>query len=121
MGENLSGSQLEDLIQRLKEMQVELEIAIKGSAEKVAPVDLDEPIGRISRMDAIQDQQIAKAGRAALQLKAKQVAASLKDHERGHYGDCRRCKESIGWARLNARPESPFCLPCQEALEERQG
>jgi len=85
----------------------------------ISPVDLGEPIGRLSRMDAIQQQQMARATRDALETRRQQVAAALAAVEPGDYGSCRRCKESIDAARLRVRPESPLCLDCQRDLERR--
>ena len=35
------------------------------------------------------------------------------------YGDCLDCGEAIAIARLEARPETPFCVRCQENRERR--
>jgi hypothetical protein len=35
----------------------------------------------------------------------------------GRYGTCRYCKGRIDHSRLEALPEAPFCLPCQESFE----
>lgn len=80
-------------------------------------MDLDLPIGRVSRIDAIQQQKMAQAeqGRARLRLQA--VQAALERVEDEEYGFCCQCGEPVGYKRLWARPESPFCVPCQEMLE----
>ena len=87
----------------------------------VRPVDLDEPIGRLTRMDSLQSQSLAQASRSGLEVKKRQILAALDLFARGEYGTCRRCEEPIGFRRLKVRPETPFCLPCQEALEEERG
>ena len=70
-------------------------------------------------MDAIQQQQMAKANRAALEIRRQQVAAALAAIEAGSYGACKRCEEPIELARLRARPETPLCLGCQQEIERR--
>ena len=85
--------------------------------EGAKPVDLDNPIGRVSRIDAIQQQQMAAANRRNLQLRARLVEQALSAFERAEYGDCRSCEEPIGYGRLKAKPETPLCLNCASARE----
>jgi DnaK suppressor protein len=80
-------------------------------------VDLDEPIGRLSRMDAMQQQKMAQASRRATRMRLDQVGAALANLAAGEYGLCRVCEEPIGYKRLKARPETPRCLECQRKSE----
>ena len=103
----------EDLLRLLEELARLLELSREGAQ----PVDLETPIGRLSRMDAMQHQQMAAANRQSHQLRFGQVKQALGAIDNGEYGDCRRCEEPIGLRRLKARPETPFCLACQGAVE----
>ena len=58
------------------------------------PVDLSTPIGRLSRMDAIQQQEMTKAGRSTLERKLLQTRASLEAYRKGDYGYCRSCRRA---------------------------
>ncbi len=91
------------------------------SREGARPVSLDEPIGRLTRMDAIQQQSMSAANRRQLDLRLRQVVQALGLVQRGDYGLCRRCEGAIGYARLCARPESPYCLACQDAIDRKHG
>ena len=82
-------------------------------------MDLDEPIGRLSRMDAIQQQRMVEANRAGMQRRLAQVRGALERIEAGEYGECAACEEPIGYARLEARPETPLCIACQTKREKR--
>ena len=117
---SLSEAELETLGARLEALAGELEAALAGSADAARPVELDQPaIGRVSRVDAIQQQQMVEAGRQAQRARLQQVRAALQRLAEGEYGDCASCGECIGFARLEARPESPFCVACQSARERR--
>jgi DnaK suppressor protein len=72
-------------------------------------------------MDAIQQQQMAQAGRRSLERRLLQVKAALAAWQRGEYGECQSCGAEISYARLKARPESPLCLDCQSASEAGPG
>jgi RNA polymerase-binding transcription factor DksA len=42
------------------------------------------------------------------------TAAGLLRMAEGTYGTCKRCAGSIPLERLQAVPQTPFCLPCQQ-------
>ncbi|MCF6179143.1 MAG: TraR/DksA C4-type zinc finger protein [Geopsychrobacter sp.] len=95
----------------------ELQALLENSRASSKPVALDEPIGRLSRMDALQHQQMAVASRQIQSQRLQLLRNALKAIERDEYGNCRRCEEPIGYQRLKVRPESPFCLACQSRSE----
>lgn len=115
----LNPTQLASLHRALLALERELCDVREASTEGAAPVDLDEPIGRLSRMDAIQQQHMVQANRAAAQVRLTQVRAALRRLEADEYGACVACGEEIGFGRLEARPEAPLCLACQGARERR--
>ncbi|MDT8421671.1 MAG: TraR/DksA C4-type zinc finger protein [Desulfuromonadales bacterium] len=116
--EGLTQQQLTELQQDLIELQEGLLALLEKSFESSRPVELSQPIGRLSRMDALQQQHMAKANRQAHEQRLRQVESALRAIRSGSYGDCRDCEEPVGYARLKARPEAPFCLSCQEEREE---
>lgn len=118
--DDLTREQAESLRAALVELGAELEEYLESSREGARPVDLDQPIGRLSRMDALQRQQLVIAERAAHGRRLELVHRALAAHEAGRYGACCRCEEPIGVARLQARPEAPLCLACQEEVDERR-
>lgn len=42
------------------------------------------------------------------------TAAALRRIAEGTYGTCKRCAGSIPLERLQAVPQTPLCLPCQQ-------
>lgn len=114
---DLTPARLRELRGDLLELQDEIDRILALTREGARPVDLEEPIGRLTRMDALQLQSLARANHSSLEVRKKQVRASLAAIESGTYGLCRRCEESIAFRRLKARPETPFCVHCQESLE----
>ncbi|MEN8164752.1 MAG: TraR/DksA family transcriptional regulator [Acidobacteriota bacterium] len=110
---------IEDFRQRLLAVEVEIRVLLGQTVQDSKPVDLDLPIGRLSRADAMQMQNMAALNKRQMEIKLKQVEGALSAIEQGSYGSCRSCKGEIRTARLDARPETPFCLACQEAFEAR--
>jgi DnaK suppressor protein len=117
----LTGDQVERLRAALRKLQTDLEQLLRSTRESTQPVDLDEPIGRLTRMDAIQQQKVASANRRTHDIRLQQVKQALAAMERDRYGLCRRCEDPIGFLRLEARPESPYCLDCQDEIDRKYG
>lgn len=119
--EPLTAEQCIELRDDLEALRSELEGALERSRDGSRPVDLDLPIGRVSRVDAMQQQGMLVANRRAAQARLRQVAAALARLDADEYGECAACGEAIGYRRLKARPEAPFCLACQGRREARRG
>jgi DnaK suppressor protein len=123
----LDPEQIERLRSALETHRDELEALLKNGAGAAEPVTLDQQsVGRVSRIDAIQQQQIARAqqqiARAGQQQAAQtlgRVDLALKRIAGGEYGYCLQCGEPVGYARLGAQPFATLCLDCQEASETR--
>jgi DnaK suppressor protein len=116
----LTNEQLDELKCDLVALASELTAALAGTAEAARPVELDQPaIGRVSRIDAIQQQKMLEANRHAQKARVGLVKNALSRCDEDEYGDCLGCGECVGYPRLKARPESVFCIQCQTAREQR--
>lgn len=95
----------------------ELSAGLAQSRDAAQPVDLDDPIGRLSRMDAMQQQSMARAGRERARQRLDRVNAALRRIKADEYGECLRCDEPIGFGRLQTAPEAATCVRCQAEIE----
>ena len=50
----------------------------------------------------------------------RQVRAALGRIADGSYGICMHCEEDISPKRLNAVPQTPYCIKCQEAADRHE-
>jgi DnaK suppressor protein len=117
MPDELTEGQYKELAATLLERRDELKVVLNNTAERET-VDLDQPIGRISRVDALQQQQMAAARHRRHALQLKQVEVALVAVEEDEFGYCKRCGEPVGYPRLKARPESPCCVQCMTLIEQ---
>lgn len=117
---HLNERQLEDFKERLLEAQRSIRALLDQTVADTRPVDLNLPIGRLTRIDAIQMQGMAQMNRHQLEIRLRQVDAALTTFDSGTYGMCRHCKDPVHLERLDALPESPFCVDCQEAFERER-
>lgn len=115
----LTSPQLSELRGLLRQMQQELISLLKTSSEGALPVALDQPIGRLSRMDAMQQQNMIQANRGSARKQLELVNTALRRIGENDYGDCLACEEPIPFSRLKVKPETPLCIDCQRVKEQR--
>ena len=116
--DELTPQELEEFQATLLELESELVESLQSTQDSAKAVELDqEAFGRVSRIDAIQQQQMSKAYRERLRTRLQQVRGALSAIERGEYGYCTVCEEPITRDRLAIRPESPVCVECQSRRE----
>jgi DnaK suppressor protein len=116
MAEELTDEQYAELHRTLLTLREEL-VGLLKRTDELDTVDLEQPIGRVSRIDALQQQQMAAARHRRHELKLQQVVVALKAVGEDEFGYCKRCGEPIGYRRLEARPETPCCVPCMAIIE----
>ena len=91
----------------------ELDGLSKTSKSGRAPVILDQQsVGRLSRMDAMQQQSMDLAREERRQQRLGILAAALQRIEADDYGYCLRCDEPIKDARLKIDPAVLTCVSC---------
>jgi DnaK suppressor protein len=102
----------------LKQMQVELKQQLGLAKESTDVVVLDQSsVGRVSRVDALQQQSMALSLQRTAKAKLKRVEVALAELQQSDFGACQKCDEAIGFARLQIQPESKYCLSCQSAAD----
>lgn len=105
----------------LQGLKKELEEALQDANTSAATVVLDQnSIGRLSRMDAMQQQNMAKANQRSLSARLAKTHAAIAALASGDYGYCEDCGETIAEGRLQLYPESDTCLNCQSAQESQK-
>lgn len=106
---SLSRSEVLSLLEREIEKTERIIEEYKESSGPIAP---DDAIGRVSRMDAINNRSIVQAAQRTAEEKLNKLRY-MKDHlDDPDFGQCRRCGQSIPPGRLILKPESPFCVRC---------
>lgn len=99
------------LLQQRKEIQ-QLQTSLQESSQTVI---LDQSrVGRLSRMDAMQGQQMALEASRRRQLQLTNIKSALQRLENGEYGYCLQCGEEIDRRRLDFDPASSHCIECAE-------
>ena len=99
--------------QQLLQLQQELLDLNESGDQASAVVELDQSrVGRLSRMDALQDQAMAQEQKRRRAQELQQIAAALQRIDSGDYGYCLECGNEIASKRLEFNPSAPLCIDC---------
>ena len=113
MAEELSNGQIKTLKARLLERQIELKTLDEEGASWRDTVELDQQsVGRLSRMDAMQQQEMARAEARRRTSDLTRIDQALKRFEEDEYGWCAECGEPIAYRRLEIDPAAALCISC---------
>ena len=76
------------------------------------PIAPENSIGRISRMDAINNKSVVEAALREAEVKLLKLLDIQKKITQNDFGLCIKCKNEIPFGRLIFRPESQLCVHC---------
>ncbi|MGV6812478.1 MAG: TraR/DksA family transcriptional regulator [Brevirhabdus sp.] len=99
-------TRLLDLLEAL-----DAEDAIAANNRKTVKLD-QQAVGRLSRMDALQQQAMANATAQRRQDQRRRIHAALARIEEQEYGYCTECGDTIAEQRLDIDPTRPTCVSC---------
>ena len=105
----------------LKALEEKIESEIKSTKEKIdkytelcKPIAPENSIGRVSRMDAINNKSVVEAA-LRVAIKKMQELMSMKNKIKNtDFGICNKCKQTIPFGRLMIQPHSKFCVICAQ-------
>ncbi len=87
---------------------------ITSLEEATQPISPENAIGRVSRMDAINNKGVAEAALRSARRKLSKLRAAKENIEKVGFGICSLCKQAIPQARLMYLPESTRCVRCAD-------
>lgn len=109
----MTPQELDNFRQRLLTLRDEILAMEEADDESKRPVELDQPsIGRLSRMDALQAQQMAQETARRRQQQLQRIEGALRRIDNDDFGYCALCEEEIDRRRLNVDPTITRCIDC---------
>lgn len=85
--------------------------------ELTKPIAPENAIGRVSRMDAINNKSVNEAALRNSEAKLQNMILALKRlEEEENFGLCQKCGQAIIAGRIVLMPESPYCTPCASKM-----
>ena len=98
-------SKIEATILKTEAEVLRLEIATQ-------PIAPENSIGRLSRMDAINNKSVAEAALRSARSRLGRLRVALTKIDTPNFGQCARCGTDIQLKRLMYLPESTYCIRC---------
>lgn len=85
---------------------------IRELEELTKPIPLDASIGRISRMDAINNKSINEASLREKRKLLQRLEKVLDTIDNKNFGKCHKCGNEIPFGRLEYMPHVSRCIHC---------
>jgi DnaK suppressor protein len=101
--------QLETLISQKLELTKRKVLTYR---EMAAPISPENSIGRISRMDAINNKGVIEVALREEEAKLQGLEYMMKNIDQKNFGECILCEQNIPIPRLLLMPHSPYCVKC---------
>ena len=102
----------DEIRQKIREEIDKTEKIIQEYKESSGPVSPDKAIGRLSRMDAINNKSVTESALRQAKDKLKKLKHVLNKVGEKDFGICVKCKQPIPLGRLLLKPESMRCVNC---------
>ena len=102
----------EKIKEKLAEEIVETKQKVSKYKELTQPIAPENSIGRVSRMDAINNKSVNEAALREALIKLGKLEKIFSQLNSSDFGICINCTKSIPFGRLMIRPESQLCIDC---------
>ena len=108
----MTEDELKHIEATIKEEIAKTEDAITHYKELTKPIAPENAIGRVSRMDAINNKSVNEAALRKAEQKLNNLQIALSNLYDPGFGKCARCNNPIPIGRILLMPQSRFCVHC---------
>lgn len=102
----------DELISKIEEEISVTERKIKDLRNLTKPISPSDAIGRVSRMDAINNKSVNENSLRQAEVKLSNLKRVLENVGTSNFGICVKCKNQIPIGRILIRPQSLLCVNC---------
>ena len=107
-------TQRQQLQHAIEQAIVSTQEDIASLKEKTQPIAPDDAIGRLSRMEAINEKAMLEANCRSAEQRLLALKRAQHRVEEDTFGYCKTCGEAIPIPRILLMPETQFCVHCAE-------
>lgn len=108
----MKASEKKALKQIISDKILQLQDDILELTELTRPIPLDASIGRVSRMDAINNRSVNEASLREKKSQLSRLQKATERFEDDTFGKCTRCGNDIPFGRLEYMPYTTRCVQC---------
>ena len=102
----------EEIRSRITEEILATTTLVEKYTELAKPIAPENAIGRISRMDAINNKAVTEAALKKANEKLNNLQVALTKVDDADFGMCIRCKKPIPTGRILLMPQAISCVNC---------
>lgn len=110
----LSKQQRQEISESIKRQMLELEGKIDEYKELTKPIPPENAIGRVSRMDAINNKSVNEAALRQAETRYQNMKRALERIDEPNFGVCNSCGGEIPLGRILLVPGSRKCVRCAQ-------
>jgi len=108
----MTDDEIKQLKAKIKDEIAEIEGRLPALEERSKPVAPDGAIGRISRMEAINDQGLSEGALREAKVRLENLKGRLEKIDEEGFGLCSVCRQPIAFPRLLFLPDTDRCVNC---------
>ena len=112
----MTPTQKDQIRQQIDRDLTEIATQIAQLEIKARPIAPDCSLGRLTRMEAMGEQEVSQRILDETRLRLTRLRNALSRIDSEMFGICIDCEEEIGLERMKIRPESVRCVACANAL-----
>lgn len=110
----MTAAEKQQLLAKIKAKMERLTEDIADLTELTKPISPENAIGRVSRMDAINNKAVNEQALRQAKAKMSKLEQALLTIDQPGFGLCSRCGQAIPAARILFKPESTRCVNCAD-------
>ena len=103
-----------EIVLKIKQEIVLTEQKILSLQNLTQPISPNNAIGRVSRMDAINNKSVNENSLRQAEIKLNNLKRVLENTGTSDFGICIKCKSKIPLGRILIRPQSLLCVNCAQ-------
>ena len=108
----MTAEETQQFYQKLLKEKEKIQQKIADMETDVEPISPENSIGRISRMDAINNKGVAEYGMRQAKQRLSGLSVWLTKYDTEAFGKCVDCQNEIQFKRLMFMPYSLKCMRC---------
>lgn len=109
-----SPQEIEQFKEKVKQKLVQLEERILEYRELTKPIPPENAIGRVSRMDAINNRSVNEAALRQVEKQHQDLLRALDRLKEDRFGLCHHCGDAIPMGRILLVPGATSCVSCAD-------
>jgi DnaK suppressor protein len=109
---HMTPDEKQNLRTEIESRMADTEASVETLREQTKPVPPSCSLGRLTRMDAIQQKQMAEANLKQAESNLSKLKRALERLDEDDFGICASCGGEIPAGRIMAVPEARVCVPC---------